>query len=154
MMQSHKKETFAILTALSLTVLLFMSDKVFAESKVKNKIEINGVEYINEEIATDGSIKTDIDVSVKNNQGSIKYKVNGEEKNIQISPNKNMSQEIKDDNSGNDNKTDKTSTEKAEETQRKVIKRDENTEKIAEDLIEAMMQAVDNLLSRISDLFS
>lgn len=154
MMQSHKKETFAILTALSLTVLLFMSDKVFAESKVKNKIEINGVEYINEEIATDGSIKTDIDVSVKNNQGSIKYKVNGEEKNIQISPNKNMSQEIKDDNSDNDNKTDKTSTEKAEETQRKVIKRDENTEKIAEDLIEVMMQAVDNLLSRISDLFS
>ena len=91
MTKSYKKELFAITTALSITAILFLSNNVYAESTVKNKIQINGVEYINEEIATDGSVKTDIDVSVKNNQGSIKYNVNGEEKNIQISPKANIS---------------------------------------------------------------
>lgn len=154
MTRSYNRELFAILTALSLTVLLFMSDKVFAETKVKNKIEVNGVEYINEEITTDDSIKTDIDVSVKNNQGSIKYNVNGEEKNIQISPNKNMPQDIKNSNLDEDNKTDLTPTKESDKTQTKVEEKNINEDDKTKGLLETMIQTMDKLFSRIRDLLS
>lgn len=154
MTRSYNRELFAILTALSLTALLFMSDKVFAETKVKNKIEVNGVEYINEEITTDDSIKTDIDVSVKNNQGSIKYNVNGEEKNIQISPNKNMPQDIKNSNLDEDNKTDLTPTKESDKTQTKVEEKNINEDDKTKGLLETMIKTMDKLFSRIRDLLS
>lgn len=123
-----------------------MSDKVFAETKVKNKIEINGVEYINEEVTTTGSIKTDIDVHVKNNQGNIKYNVNGKEKNIQISKTENKTQDTKANDPDEDKKTDPTPTNKP-----KIVK---NEDKQSRNLIEAVIQTVDSLISRIGDLFN
>lgn len=146
MARSYNKEFFVVLTAISLTALLFMSDKVFAETKVKNKIEINGVEYINEEVTTTGSIKTDIDVHVKNNQGNIKYNVNGKEKNIQISKTENKTQDTKANDPDEDKKTDPTPTNKP-----KIVK---NEDKQSRNLIEAVIQTVDSLISRIGDLFN
>ena len=154
MTKSYKKELFAITTALSITAILFLSNNVYAESTVKNKIQINGVEYINEEIATDGSVKTDIDVSVKNNQGSIKYNVNGEEKNIQISPRANTSDKETNESSDIESKITSTPSEDSEKLLLEVDDKKEKEEEKTRNLIEVMMQSMDNLLLKIRDLFN
>jgi len=154
----YKKETFAIFTTLVLTAFMLLVNQAYAESTVKNKININGVEYINEEVKAEGSIETDIDVRVKNNQGSIKYNVNGEEKTIQITPSSSITQAVENETSGNDEETNPTPKKEDDKTQdnneNEIDKGDEKENKKAGNLIEAMMQAMDNLFSRINDLFS
>jgi len=113
----YKKETFAIFTTLVLTAFMLLVNQAYAESTVKNKININGVEYINEEVKAEGSIETDIDVRVKNNQGSIKYNVNGEEKTIQITPSSSITQAVENETSGNDEETNPTPKKEDDKTQ-------------------------------------
>ena len=154
MTNSYKKKLFAITTALSITALLFLSNNAYAESTVKNKIQINGVEYINEEIKTDGSVKTDIDVSVKNNQGSIKYNVNGEEKNIQISPRANTSDKETNESSDIESKITSTHSDDSEKLLLDVDDKKEKKAKKTRNLIEVMMQSMDKLFLSIRDFFN
>lgn len=129
---------------LSTPIFSFLINSVYAESTIKNKVKINGVEYINEEVKSEGPNKTDIDVSIKNGEGTVKYNKNGNEKIVNVSSKSAVSAENDKDDSENENQTDDKKTDSKED----------EIKKKPGGIIEMIRKTVDSILTKLANLFN
>lgn len=103
-------------------------------STVRNYVEVNGKVYVDETKENTGNTGTDIDVHVKNGQGTVKYNMNGEDKIIEITPDENK-KSVKEQEKKSDNKSDPSADK-------------------SQTIIEEMHEELKKFLSKLSSLFS
>lgn len=153
-----KTELFTVLITLLTLFYLFGAESVFAETTVKNRIEINGKVYVDDTQSADGPIDTDIDVDVKNDTGIVKYKVNGEEKVIQITPGKstNTSNSSKPELEDDIDESEENEDDEDEDTDKINVLKNKSKVKVqgSSSLIQKMMEVLDSFFSRIEALFT
>lgn len=115
------------------------SNDSICDTSVKNYVKINGKVVVDEDTVKPCAVNSEIDVKVENNEGTVKYKVNGEEKTIIITP----------DDSKNDDSN--QATEDKKESNKESAK---NSDKKEANVFERIAEAVESFFSRLASIFS